>query len=82
MWRVLASVLLRQIRVGSLVIVDGSRRCTFGRGAPTATIHLHDVRFWRMLMRGSRGLAESYSQGMWDSPHLVAVIRLAARNAV
>ena len=35
-----------------------------------------------MLMRGSRGLAESYSQGMWDSPDLVAVIRLAARNAV
>ncbi len=35
-----------------------------------------------MLMRGSRGLAESYAQGMWDSPDLVAVIRLAARNAV
>ena len=33
-------------------------------------------------MRGSRGLAESYAQGMWDSPDLVAVIRLAARNAV
>ncbi len=82
MWRMLASVLLRQIRVGSLVIVDGRRRRTFGRGAPTATIHLHDVRFWRMLMRGSRGLAESYAQGMWDSPDLVAVIRLAARNAV
>lgn len=82
MWRVLASVLLRQICVGSLVIVDGGRRRAFGRGTPTATIHLHDVRFWRMLMRGSRGLAESYSQGMWDSPDLVAVIRLAARNAV
>ena len=82
MWRVLASVLLRQIRVGSLVIVDGKRRRTFGRGAPTATIHLYDVRFWRMLMRGSRGLAESYAQRMWDSPDLVAVIRLAARNAV
>jgi cyclopropane-fatty-acyl-phospholipid synthase len=82
MWRVLASVLLRQIRVGSLVIVDGPRRRTFGRGAPTATIDLHDIRFWRMLMRGSRGLAESYAQGMWDSPDLVAVIRLAARNAV
>ena len=31
-------------------------------------------------MRGSRGLAESYAQGLWDSPDLVAVIRLAARN--
>jgi cyclopropane-fatty-acyl-phospholipid synthase len=81
LWRALASVLLRQIRVGSLVIVDGRRQRTFGRGAPQATIHVHDQRFWRMLMRGSRGLAESYAQGMWDSPDLVAVIRVAARNA-
>jgi cyclopropane-fatty-acyl-phospholipid synthase len=81
-WRLLDSLLLRQIRVGSLVVVDGTRRRTFGSGAPVATIHLHDVRFWRMLMRGSRGLAESYAQRMWDSPDLVAVIRLAARNAV
>jgi cyclopropane-fatty-acyl-phospholipid synthase len=80
--RELAALLLRRIRVGSLVVVDGTRRRTFGSGAPAATIHLHDVRFWRMLMRGSRGLAESYAQGMWDSPDLVAVIRLAARNAV
>jgi cyclopropane-fatty-acyl-phospholipid synthase len=81
-WRLIASLLLRQIRVGSLVIVHGRRQRTFGRGAPRAMIHVHDVRFWRMLMRGSRGLAESYADGMWDSPDLVAVIRLAARNAV
>ncbi|MFZ0040576.1 MAG: cyclopropane-fatty-acyl-phospholipid synthase family protein, partial [Solirubrobacteraceae bacterium] len=58
------------------------RRRTFGSGAPTATIHVHDPAFWRLLMSGSRGLAESYAQRMWDSPDLVAVIRLAARNAV
>ncbi|MBV9816979.1 MAG: class I SAM-dependent methyltransferase [Solirubrobacterales bacterium] len=81
-WRTLASGLLRTIRVGSLTVVDGGRRRVFGRGAPTATVELHDERFWRMLMRGSRGLAESYARGMWDSPDLVAVIRLAARNAV
>jgi cyclopropane-fatty-acyl-phospholipid synthase len=80
-WRVAAGALLRQIRVGSLVIVDGDRQRTFGRGAPQAMIHVHDERFWRMLMKGSRGLAESYALGMWDSPDLVAVIRLAARNA-
>jgi cyclopropane-fatty-acyl-phospholipid synthase len=33
-------------------------------------------------MRGSRGLAESYADGLWDTPDLVAVIRLAARNAI
>jgi cyclopropane-fatty-acyl-phospholipid synthase len=80
-WRSAATVLLRQIRVGSLVIVDGGRQRMFGHGAPQAMIHLHDERFWRMLMKGSRGLAESYAQGMWDSPDLVAVIRVAARNA-
>ena len=81
-WRATASVLLRQIRVGSLTIVEGKRRRVFGTGAPAAVIDVHDGGFWRMLMRGSRGLAESYAQGLWDSPDLVAVIRLAARNAV
>jgi len=83
-WRAAATVLLRQIRIGSLTIVDETegRRLVFGRGAPTATIELHDVGFWRALLRGSRGLAESYAAGLWDSPDLVAVIRLAARNAI
>jgi cyclopropane-fatty-acyl-phospholipid synthase len=81
-WRVAAALLLRQIRVGSLVIVDGRRRQTFGTGTPGAVIHVRHPEFWRMLMRGSRGLAESYARGWWDSPDLVAVIRLAARNAV
>ena len=71
---------LQRIRVGSITIVDGSRQLTFGCGAPAATVVVHDPRTWRMLMRGSRGLAESYAQGCWDSPDLVALIRLAARN--
>jgi cyclopropane-fatty-acyl-phospholipid synthase len=81
-WRVAGSALLRQIRVGRLVVVEGRRRRAFGSGAPAATIILRSPQFWRMLMRGSRGLAESYTRGMWESPDLVAVIRLAARNAV
>jgi cyclopropane-fatty-acyl-phospholipid synthase len=80
-WRSLAQGLLRQIRVGSLTVVESDRRHTFGAGAPAATIELHDPDFWRMLMHGSRGLAESYMRGGWGSPDLVAVIRLAARNA-
>jgi len=81
-WRLLASFLLRQITIGSLTIVEGRRRRVFGSGPPSATIHLRSAGFWRALMRGSRGLAESYAEGLWDSPDLVAVIRLAARNAV
>jgi cyclopropane-fatty-acyl-phospholipid synthase len=82
LWRLVAWLLLRQIRVGSLTIVENGRRRVFGSGPPTATIDVHSAGLWRMLMRGSRGLAESFSQGVWDSPDLVAVIRLAARNAV
>jgi cyclopropane-fatty-acyl-phospholipid synthase len=82
LWRLVAWLLLRQIRVGSLTIVENGRRRVFGSGHPAATIDVHSAVFWRMLMRGSRGLAESFSQGVWDSPDLVAVIRLAARNAV
>ena len=86
-WRLTASALLHQIRVGSLRVVDDCdpgrpRRHTFGRGVPAATIEIHDRGFWKALMRGSRGLAESYAAGLWDTPDLVAVIRLAARNAV
>ncbi|HTU30199.1 MAG TPA: cyclopropane-fatty-acyl-phospholipid synthase family protein [Solirubrobacteraceae bacterium] len=83
-WRAAAIALLRRIRVGSLLVVDelDGRRLAFGEGAPTATIELRDPGFWRAVLRGSRGLAESYAAGLWDSPDLVAVIRLAARNAV
>ncbi|MGI9184664.1 MAG: class I SAM-dependent methyltransferase [Solirubrobacteraceae bacterium] len=82
LWRQAASLLLDQIRIGSLTVVEDGRRSTFGTGHPAATINLHSPEFWRMLMKGSRGLAESYRDGVWDSPDLVAVIRLAARNAV
>ena len=49
-------------------------------GPPLATVHVRSPRVWRKLLRGSRGLAESYFDGLWDSPDLTAVIRLAARN--
>jgi hypothetical protein len=33
-----------------------------------------------VLLRGSRGLAESYAAGRWDTPDLTGVIRVAAPN--
>jgi cyclopropane-fatty-acyl-phospholipid synthase len=77
----LAAALLSRIQVGTLVIAEGERRHVFGTGAPTATVNVRSPRAWTMLLRGSRGLAESYAQGLWDSPDLTAVIRVAARNA-
>jgi cyclopropane-fatty-acyl-phospholipid synthase len=80
--RRLMITMLGQIRVGSLLVVEGDGRRVFGSGAPTATIHVRSPQFWPMLMRGSRGMAEAYRDGLWDSPDLVAVVRVAARNAV
>ena len=84
LWRVAAAALLGQIRTGSLTVIadDPVREWRFGSGAPAARIEIHGPGFWKALMRGSRGLAESYAEGLWDTPDLVAVIRLAARNAI
>ena len=58
MSRWICSLFLRRIKVGSLVIAEGERRRTYGAGAPTATVHVRSPRAWKMLLRGSRGLAE------------------------
>ncbi len=79
--RALAFALLRRVQGGTLLVTEGDHRLAFGAGAPAATLEVRSPRAWRMLLRGSRGLAESYAQGLWDSPDLTAVIRLAARNA-
>ena len=81
MSRWICARLLGRIKVGSLVIVEGERRRTYGAGAPIATVIVRSPRTWRMLLRGSRGLAEGYARRYWDSPDLVALIRVAAQNA-
>jgi len=79
--RWMVSLLLRRIATGSLVIVEGGERHVYGSGAPVATVRVHSSRVWPMLLCGSRGLAEAFAQGLWDSADLVALIRLAAQNA-
>ncbi len=79
--RALVLRVLARMRHGSLTIVEGSRRHELGSGPPHAMVHVASPRAWRALLRGSRGLAESYVDGLWDSPDVVAVIRVAARNA-
>jgi len=80
--RQIVDLLLRRIRVGTLVVIEDGQRREYGAGPPIATVVVHSPRAWRMLLRGSRGMADAYAEGLWDSPDLVAVIRLAARNAV
>ncbi|HET6871202.1 MAG TPA: cyclopropane-fatty-acyl-phospholipid synthase family protein [Solirubrobacteraceae bacterium] len=79
--RWLLALFLRRIAEGSLTVLeDGSRR-VYGAGPPTATIYVRSARIWRMALAGSRGLADAYADGLWDSPDLVALVRLGARNA-
>ena len=80
--RLIACAILRRIGVGALTVAEPGRRHRFGSGHPAAVVDLHDPGVWRMvLLRGSRGLADAYERGMWDSPDLVALIRLGALNA-
>ncbi len=73
-----------RIRVGCLTVVlpDGSRR-DFGDLASElrAEIHIHDRdAIVRMLVDGETGGGEGYMDGLWSSPDLAALLRVAALN--
>jgi cyclopropane-fatty-acyl-phospholipid synthase len=69
-----------RIRDGLLTVAEGDAVRTFGPGGPDATIRIKSSAAWPFLLRGSRGLAESYARGLWDTPDLAGLIRVAARN--
>ncbi len=71
---------LSMSQTGTLTIVepDGTRvRC--GTGEPEAELHMRSEAVWPALLHGSLGLADAYASGLWESPDLVALVRLAAR---
>lgn len=73
--------MLRRIRVGTLVVIEpGGVRHEYGHGSPEATIRLESELAWGLFLWGSLRLADGYADGLWDSPDLVALVRLAARN--
>jgi len=75
---------LGQVNDGELRVVEGDQRDTLGQPAADglqASFHVNDPSAWRdMLTGGSIGAAEAYVAGDWDSPDLVALMRLFARN--
>ncbi len=79
--RAMVETVLQRIHTGTLVILQDGERRTYGRGEPMALVEVASERVWQALLRGSRGLADSYAEGLWNSPDLVALIRFAARNA-
>jgi cyclopropane-fatty-acyl-phospholipid synthase len=77
--RVVEAILARMRRGSVEIVENGGSRC-FGRGEPSATVQVHSPRVWPELLRGSRGLAESYAGGLWDSPDPADVVRVCALN--
>ncbi len=74
----------RRIRVGRLVVVlpDGSRHVFGDPASPHAgEIHIHDTAAAvRMLLGGDIGAGEAYMDGLWSSPDLPALLKVAALN--
>ncbi len=82
--RKLLTRLLRNVSCGSIAIeLPGGERVE-GRGAtpgPHASLVLHRWRpMARLLLQGDMGLAESYRDGDWSSPDLVALLEFGSRN--
>jgi cyclopropane-fatty-acyl-phospholipid synthase len=78
--RGIALCLLRGLRSGRLTILEGEQQLVLGHGSPRATVQVNSPRLWPRLLQGSRGLAEAYMHGLWESADLTAVVRIAARN--
>ena len=68
---------------GSLELVCPDGTYHFGRWQDPggAVIAVHNERFFtRAILAGDVGIGESYMDGDWSTPDLVAVVRLAVRN--
>ena len=78
--RAIGYALLSRTRFGSLVVVEQGRGRQFGTSPVSAKLLIHSPRAWPALLRGSIGIAHAYGEAWIDSPDLVALIRLAARN--
>jgi cyclopropane-fatty-acyl-phospholipid synthase len=73
-----------RISVGriSIVLPDGSRRVFGDPGSDRAAeMHIHDTAaVVRLFLGGDTGAGEAYVDGLWSSPDLPALLRLAALN--
>jgi cyclopropane-fatty-acyl-phospholipid synthase len=82
-WRVGRAAAAR-MRIGCLTVVlpDGSRE-VFGDRSSTerGEIQIHDnAALVRMLVGGETGGGEAYMDGLWSSPDLASLLRVAALN--
>src|SRR5258706_5585545 len=83
--RAAALAVLRRLRNGELVIVDGGQTYRFGEVSPScplsATVTVRHPGFYRALLRGGNpAMALSYIDGDWDCDDPVTLTRIACRN--
>ena len=76
---------LSHLQHGTLTLVDGTRRDTFGRAsercALQATLQVRDARFYaETAFGGSVGAGESYMAGDWSCDDLPALVRILLHN--
>ena len=76
------TALFADLRHGSLRLCEpGQEAVLLGAGPPAASLVVHDGAFWpAALLGGSVGVGEAYTEGLWSSDDLPALIALFARN--
>ncbi|MHB8220171.1 MAG: class I SAM-dependent methyltransferase [Acidimicrobiales bacterium] len=74
---------VRRATGGQVVLIDDDSTGSGARdpGTDSVAVHVHDPAAYRLLLRhGSVGLGRSYVAGLWDTPDLVGLLRLATRH--
>ncbi len=82
-WEAIAFLVLRNLRVGTLTVAmpSGEEHVFGGHPGPAARIQVVDRATARRVLTGSGiGLAETYMDGLWDTPDLDAVLDLGLAN--
>ncbi len=79
--RAVILALAQRISFGELTVHEGGRTHVLGPGGPpSATIEIRSPRAWPMFAGGRRRCLEAYREGLWDSPDLVTLFRVAVGN--
>jgi cyclopropane-fatty-acyl-phospholipid synthase len=73
---------MKLLKHGRVIFIDGDVTSNCGDDpSPTATVEVHDDRFYTTLAAGGAvGAAEAYMQGLWTCDHLTDLIRIMLRN--
>jgi cyclopropane-fatty-acyl-phospholipid synthase len=71
----------QRLRHGGLLLETPGGVRVFGGAEGAATLRVHHPRFFRRAVAGAEvGLGESYMDGDWSTPDLVALVRLMLAN--